>query len=60
MHTTGTETHLGHQCSDCDDVKVRIEATKIIWVCGDDLLATASCADHDVGVGNVGGTAGRE
>lgn len=45
---------------DRNDVEVRVEPTKIIGVCRDDLLATASSADHDVGVSDVGGTAGGE
>lgn len=46
--------------SDRDDVEVWVETMKIIWVRGDDLLATASGADHDVGVSDVGSTAGGE
>ncbi len=46
--------------SDRDDAEARIEPAKIIRVGGDDLLTATSCADHDVGVGDVGGTAGCE
>ncbi len=46
--------------SDRDDVEVWIEAAKVIRVGGDDLLSTTPRADHDVGVDDVGDTAGGE